>query len=90
MATSTPQLDVHQIADQMFAILKSLGEFDEMEVRGIINGILAPTERESCFQIIYHRVVANIESLRALNNRHDFATLIWPTCARLIWPTFTH
>jgi len=22
--------------------------------------------------------------------RIDFATLIWPTCARLIWPTFTH
>ena len=20
----------------------------------------------------------------------DFATLIWPTCARLIWPTLTH
>jgi hypothetical protein len=20
----------------------------------------------------------------------DFAILIWPTCARLIWPTFTH
>jgi hypothetical protein len=20
----------------------------------------------------------------------DFATLIWPTCARLIWPILTH
>jgi hypothetical protein len=75
MATSTPQLDVQQIADQMFAILKSLGKFDEMEVRGVINGILAPTERESCFQIIYHRVVANIASLRALNHRQHFQAI---------------
>ena len=75
MATSTPQLDVHQIANQMFAILRSLDEFDEMEVRGVINGILTPTERDSCFQIIYHRVVANIASLRALNNRQHFQAI---------------
>jgi hypothetical protein len=28
--------------------------------------------------------------LMFLMSSADFATLIWPTCARLIWPTLTH
>jgi hypothetical protein len=30
------------------------------------------------------------EDRQSLQCECDFATLIWPTCARLIWPILTH
>ena len=76
MATSTPQLDVHQIADQMFAILKSLGEFDEMGVRGIINGILRDRTRELFPDYLSsrgreHCVAQSLEQKTALSGNFD-------------------
>ena len=32
----------------------------------------------------------SLESARVGVERYDFAILIWPTRARLIWPTLTH
>jgi len=56
-------------------MLKSVSEFDELEVRGVMNSTINPDDRESCFQIIYHRTVANVASLLALNNRQHFQAI---------------
>lgn len=76
MATApiTPN-DPQKNVEQLFAMLKSVSEFDEIEVRGIVNTIIQPTERESCFQLIYHRCVANVASLKALANRQHFQAI---------------
>ena len=75
MASSSPRPDPHKSADEMYACLTSLGQFDEHDVRGVINGILSPSEREKCFQIIYHRVVANVASLKELNHHQHFQAI---------------
>ena len=63
MATGIVSRDPNKNVEQLFAMLKSVSEFDKIEVRGIVNTIILPTEREMCFQLVYHRCVANIASL---------------------------
>jgi hypothetical protein len=75
MATITISNDPQKNVEQLFAMLKSVSEFDEIEVRGIITAIISPTEREQCFQLIYHRCVANVASLKILTNRQHFQAI---------------
>ncbi len=57
----------YQEPTRFFATLKSLNEFDKVEIRKKIQGVLSPTEREICFIGNYYRGAANIESIVALN-----------------------
>ena len=75
MATGIVSNDPHKNVEQLFAMLKSVSEFDEIEVRGIVNTIILPTEREKCFQLVYHRCVANVASLKVLTDRQHFQAI---------------
>jgi hypothetical protein len=43
-------------------VLVSLRQFDEMEIRPIVQGLLSITDRETCFVGTYYRAVANIHT----------------------------
>jgi hypothetical protein len=71
-ATPPPPDDT---AERMFASLTSLMQFDEQEVRGIMRSIIAPTEREKCFILIYWRTAAHVMSLSKLNGHQHFQAI---------------
>jgi hypothetical protein len=53
---------------RFFATLTSLNEFDKIEMRNVIPGLIEPTQREICFTANYYRAFANVESILALNH----------------------
>lgn len=56
---------------RFFSTLNSINEFDKLEIRNMIRGILSPTQRETCFIANYYRAIAAVESILALNHvRH--------------------
>jgi hypothetical protein len=71
--------DPKTIAEQLHAMLKSVSEFDEIEVRPLVSGLILPDERAQCFSAIYHRAAANVASLLRLNNRQDFQAIAMVT-----------
>jgi hypothetical protein len=62
-------------AQRLYASLSSMMQFDEIEVRGVLRTILTPTDRESCFLLIYHRTAANIASVSKLNGARHFQAI---------------
>jgi hypothetical protein len=56
-------LDPQQIADRFYTMVKSLSEFDQMEIRGVIQTLLSTSNRERCFIGTYYRARANIATL---------------------------
>src|SRR5579872_1722019 len=62
-------------ASRIFAGATSMMQFDEQEVRGIMRGIIAPTEREKCFILIYWRTVAHVMSLSKLEGHQHFQAI---------------
>jgi Family of unknown function (DUF5677) len=62
-------------AQRLFASLTSVMQFDELEIRGIIRGLLAPSKREKCFILIYWRTAANVMSLSKLNGHQHFQAI---------------
>ncbi len=62
-------------AQRTFASITSMMQFDELEVRGIIRNILAPTEHEKCFILIYWRAAAQVMSLSKLNGHQHFQAI---------------
>jgi hypothetical protein len=72
--TATPN-PTDDTAQRLFASLTSMMQFDELEVRGIMRGMLAPSEREKCFVLIYWRTAANIMSLSKLNSHQHFQAI---------------
>jgi hypothetical protein len=64
-------IDIRTMSERCYTVLKSLKEFDAQEVRGLVQTLLATTDRERCFIGIYYRGAANLESLLLLNHvRH--------------------
>ena len=53
---------------RFFSTLTSLNNFDKLEIRNVIRGLLNPTQREICFTANYYRAFANVESILALNH----------------------
>jgi hypothetical protein len=49
-------------------MVKSLSEFDKIEVRGVIQTLLSKTDREQCFIGTYYRSVANVGTLLELKS----------------------
>ncbi len=45
------------------AVIKSLEQFDNIEVLPVVKALLAPTEREQCFVAAYYRTVAHARTL---------------------------
>jgi hypothetical protein len=67
--------DVLTATERFYTVLKSLNEFDKQEVRGVIAGLLAKTDRENCYWGIYLRGKANVESLLCLKQVRDFQAI---------------
>jgi hypothetical protein len=61
-----------QTADRLYTMVKSLSEFDKMEVRGVIETLLSTSDRERCFIGTYHRTTANIATLLELKQPRHF------------------
>ena len=59
-------------AGKLFAVVKSIREFDKLELAGILSGIISPTPRESCFLATYYRTAGIIDSLLLLDNPRHF------------------
>jgi len=53
---------------RFFSTLTSLNEFDKIEIRNVIRGLIDPKPREICFTANYYRAFANVESILALNH----------------------
>jgi hypothetical protein len=70
--TPTDALDPVEITERFFTVIKSLNDFDKAEVRGVVQTIIAPTQRDLFFTGNYYRGVANVETLLSLKNVRDF------------------
>ncbi len=66
-----PGEDVLLAPERFFTVIKSLNQFDQQKVRGVIRGLLSKNERDNCFTGIYFRGKANIESLLSLKYVKD-------------------
>jgi len=63
------------LAGQASAVLKSLREFDKLEILPVVKSLLSPTDRDRCFVGIYYRAAANVRTLLALNNAYHFQAI---------------
>jgi hypothetical protein len=74
MSTSVP-LTSKQMTDLFFTVLKSLAKFDQLEVHGVIGGLLSPSDREKCFIATYRRTTANVSTLLGLTEPKHFQAI---------------
>ncbi len=56
----------------MYAVIKSIREFDKLTLSGVVRGVINPSDRENCFLGTYYRTAGNIDSLLALNSGQHF------------------
>lgn len=68
-------IDPATMPERCYTMLKSLNEFDKQEIRGIVRGLLAKTDRDNCFIGNYYRGVANVEALLSLKNAKDLQAI---------------
>jgi len=61
-------------AGLLYAVVKSIREFDKLELAGILSSVvgLSPTPRESCFLATYYRTAGIVDSLLRLDNATYF------------------
>ena len=71
----TGPTDVSTLTERYYTMLKSLNEFDKQEIRGVVEGLLAKTDRDKCFIGFYYRGKANVESLLSLKNAKDIQAI---------------
>ncbi len=67
--------------ERCYTLLKSLNEFDKQELRGVVRGLLAKTDRDNCFIGNYYRGVANVETLLSLKSAKDVQAIAMVTRA---------
>lgn len=58
-----------------FWILKSMKQFNDQEVNGVITGQLKTNDRENCFILTYWRAVCNVDSMLELDNVRHFQAI---------------
>jgi Family of unknown function (DUF5677) len=73
--TPSQAFDPVEITERFFIVIKSLNEFDKAEVRGVIQTLIAPTQRDICFTGNYYRAVADVETILTLKNVRDFQAI---------------
>lgn len=62
--------------ERFFTVLKSLNEFDKMEIQGVVAGQLGKSDRENRVYGLYLRARANVQSLLALKQAMDFQAIV--------------
>ena len=73
--TPDAAFDPVEITERFFTIIKSLNEFDKAEIRGVVQTLISPTQREICFTGNYYRGVSNVETVLTLKNIKDFQAI---------------
>jgi hypothetical protein len=71
MAASTPALATAN-ADRFYTVVKSLNNFDKLEVKGVVETLLSRSEEENCFVGTYFRACGNIETVLGLQHPKHF------------------
>jgi hypothetical protein len=61
--------------ERCYTMVKSLNEFDKLEVAGLVRGLLAKTDRDNCFIGNYYRGKAHIETLLSLKSAKDLQAI---------------
>jgi hypothetical protein len=64
-----------QNIDRFFTAIKSLNEYDKMEIRGVVAGLLYPPLRDTYFTLNYHRAAINIELVLTLTDTRQFQAI---------------
>jgi hypothetical protein len=68
-------IDPKTMPERCYTMLKSLNEFDKLEVAGVVRGLLAKTDRDNCFIGNYYRGKAHIETLLSLKSAKDLQAI---------------
>jgi len=68
--------DESTAVERFYTALKSLNDFDKLEVQGIVAGQLDKSNREQCVYGIYLRGRANVQSLVSLKQAMDFQAIV--------------
>lgn len=71
MAASTPAVATAN-ADRFYTMVKSLNNFDKLEIKGVVDTLLSTTEEENCFIGTYYRTWGNIETVLELQHPKHF------------------
>jgi hypothetical protein len=69
------KIDIGTLPERFYTVLKSLNEFDKREIRGVVRGLIAKTDRDYCFIGNYYRAAANAESLLVLKTAKDLQAI---------------
>jgi hypothetical protein len=59
-------------ADRFYTMVKSLRNFDKIEVKGVVDSLLSTTPEENCFIGTYYRTSGNIESVLEFQHPRHF------------------
>ena len=62
MTTGIPA-EATENAERFYTMVKSLNNFDNAEVKGVIDTMLSPTPAENCFVGTYYRTICNIDTI---------------------------
>ena len=68
-------IDPSSMPERCYTMVKSLNEFDKLEVAGVVRGLLAKTDRDNCFIGNYYRGKAHIETLLSLKSAKDLQAI---------------
>jgi hypothetical protein len=71
MTTGIPA-EATENADRFYTMVKSLNNFDKLEVKGVIDTLLSTTPEENCFIGTYYRTSSNIESVLEFQHPKHF------------------
>lgn len=72
---SAGDIDPKTMPERCYTMLKSLSEFDRLEVAGVVRGLLAKTDRDNCFIGNYYRSKAHIETLLSMKSAKDLQAI---------------
>jgi len=68
--------DESTAVERFFTVLKSLNEFDKLEVQGVVAGQLSKSTLEDRVYGLYLRARANVQSLLSLKQAMDFQAIV--------------
>ena len=67
--------DPIEVTERFFTVVKSVSEFDKAEIRGTMDTLLLPKDRDICFKANYSRAYTNVDSILVLKRMSDFQAI---------------
>ena len=72
MGASASAIEATENADRFYTVVKSLNNFDRVEIKGVIDTLLSKNDEENCFVGTYYRAWGQIETVLELKNSRHF------------------